>query len=229
MFTSAIIEDPRFALAYCGLADCYSMIYMYYDSDKTIIENAMTASRKALQLGGGLAESHASHGLALSLNGRYEEAEKEFEKAIEISPKLFEAHYYYARTCRAQGKLERAIEHFANASAVRPEDYQSPILMADTYRGLKNREAMLDAFRHGHAIAERHLELHPDDARACYLGAHALLELGKKETALEWNERAMTLAPYDCGFSHRDWLENDPDFQSIREDSRYQTLLARIS
>jgi len=211
-----------------------------------------------LQLGGGLAESHASHGLALSLNGRYEEAEKEFERAIEISPKLFEAHYYYARTCRAQGKLERAIQHFANASAVRPEDYQSPILMADTYRGLKNREAMLDAFRHGHAIAERHLELHPDDARACYLGAHALLELGKKETALEWNERAMTLAPYDpatlynaaclfavmgetdrifeclakavdCGFSHRDWLENDPDFQSIREDSRYQALLARIS
>jgi TolB-like protein len=258
MFTSAIIEDPQFALAYCGLADCYSMIYMYYDSNKTIVENAMTASRKALKLSGELAEAHASHGLALSLDGRYEAAEAAFEKAIEISPKLFEAHYYYARTCRAQGKLERAIELFANASAVRPEDYQSPILMADTYRGLKNKEAMIDAFRHGHAIAEKHLELHPDDARACYLGAHALLGFHEKEKALEWNERAMKLAPYDpatlynaaclfsvrgetdttfecltkavdCGFSHRDWLENDPDFASIREDPRYKALLEKIS
>ncbi|UCG51199.1 MAG: protein kinase [Candidatus Latescibacterota bacterium] len=257
MFTSAIIEDSRYALAYCGLADCYSMIYMYYDSNKTIIENAMTASRKALELDSDLAEAHASHGLALSLDGRYSEAESEFEKAIEISPRLYEAYYYFARACRAQGKLEKAVEQFAKACAVRPEDYQAPILMADTYRGLEDRDAMIDAFRRGLTVAEKHLELHPDDARACYLGAHALLGLGEKERALEWNERAMKLAPYDpatlynaaclfcvmgehdktfeclekafdCGFSHRDWIENDPDFRSIREDPRYQALLKRI-
>ncbi|NIO28539.1 MAG: protein kinase [Candidatus Latescibacteria bacterium] len=257
MFTSAIIRDPRYALAYCGLADCYSMIYMYYDSDKTNIENGVTASQKALELDSELAEAHASYGLAVSLDGRYEEAERELQRAIEISPKLFEAYYFYARTCRVQGKLEEAIEMFAKASEVRPEDYQAPILMADTIRGLKRPEEMRNTFRRGLAVAEKHLEFHPKDARAYYLGAHAQLALGAKEKALEWNEQAMKLCPddpatlynaaclfsvmgeydkcFECfekavdkGFAHRKWLENDPDLEAIRSDPRYETLLERL-
>jgi non-specific serine/threonine protein kinase len=257
MFTSAIIRDSQYALAYCGLADCYSMVYMYYDSNRTNIESAMTASRKALEIDSELAEAHASHGLALSLDGRYEEAEAQFERAIEISPRLFEAYYFFARTCRARGDFERAVELFEKASVARPEDYQAPILMADTYRGLDNLDAMKDAFQRGLAIAEKHLELHPDDARACYLGAHAVFAWGEREKAMELNERAMTLAPddpatlynaaclfcvmteydrslecleraVDCGFAHRDWLENDPDFKPIRDDSRYKVLLERV-
>ncbi|MCK4773301.1 MAG: protein kinase, partial [Candidatus Krumholzibacteria bacterium] len=136
MFTNAIIRDGQYALAFCGLADCYSIIYMYYDSDKTTIENALTASQKALDLDSELAEAYASYGLAVSLDGRFEEAESAFERAIEISPKLFEAYYFYARTCRSQGKLEKAAELFAKAGEVQPEDYQAPILAGDTYRGL---------------------------------------------------------------------------------------------
>ncbi len=258
MFTSAIIRDPQYVLAYCGLADCYSMIYTYYDSDKTNIENAVTASRKALEIDGELAEAHASHGLALSLSDSYDEAEREFERAIEIAPKLFEAYYYYARTCRAQGKLEKASELFAKASDVRPEDYQAPILMADTYRGLERDEDKLKGFQHGLVVAEKHLEFHPEDARAWYLGAHAHFELGAAGKALEWNERAMRLSPddpatlynaaclfcimgeydkcFECfdkaienGFAHRKWMEYDPDLAAIRNDPRYAALLERLS
>jgi len=257
MFTSAIVRDPQYAMAYCGLADCYSMIYMYYDSNKTNTENAVTASRKALEIDSELAEAHASHGLAVSLDGRYEEAEAEFERAIELSPKLFEAYYFYARTARAQGKLEKAAALFAKAAEVRPEDYQAPILCADSYRGLNRAEDKINAFRRGLAKAERHLELYPDDARAWYLGAHAQLEIGRKDKALEWNERAMKLGPddvvtlynaaclfcvmgdydrcFEClgkavdnGFAHRVWLENDPDLEPIRKESRYGSLLERI-
>jgi serine/threonine protein kinase/Tfp pilus assembly protein PilF len=199
MFTSAIIRDPKYALAYCGLADCYSMTYVYYDSDRTNIENALTASLKALELDGELAEAHASYGLAVSIDERYEEAEKEFERAIELSPKLFEAYYFYARTCRSQGNLEKAADLFNMASAVRPEDYQAPILAADTYRGLNQPDQMQRAFQRGLVVAKRHVEFNPEDARAWYLGAHALVELGAKEEALEWCERAMTPLLYHGG------------------------------
>jgi tetratricopeptide (TPR) repeat protein len=257
MFTSAIIRDPHYALAYCGLADCYSMIHQYYDSNKTNIENAVTASRKALELDGELAEAHASYGLAVSLDGRYKEAEEEFKKAIELSPKLFEAYYFYARTCRSQGKLREATVLFEKASAVRPEDYQAPILGADTYRGLEQPDKVVEGFRRGLQIAEKHLEYHPDDARAWYLGAHAHFELGDGERALEWCDKAMNLAPddpatlynaaclfsvmgeydkcfecfelaFDNGFANKEWMENDPDLQPIREDPRYKALIDRL-
>jgi serine/threonine protein kinase/Tfp pilus assembly protein PilF len=257
MFTSAIIRDPEYALAYCGLADCYSMTYVYYDSDRTNIENALTASRKALELESELAEAHASYGLAVSIDERYQEAEKEFERAIELAPKLFEAYYFYARTCRSQGKMAKAAELFNMASAVRPEDYQAPILAADTYRGLDQPDKMQRAFQRGLAVATSHLEFHPEDARAWYMGAHAHLELGSKDEALEWCERAMKLSPDDAatlynagclfsvmgeldkcftcldgavenGFAHPQWLENDPDLDPIRSDPRYKSLLERL-
>jgi TolB-like protein/Tfp pilus assembly protein PilF len=258
MFTSAIIRDPHYALAYCGLADCYSLIYQYYDGDRSNVENALTASRKALDLDGELAEAHASYGLAVSLDERFDEAEKEFELAIALSPKLFEAYYFYARTTRSQGKMEKAAELFSMASAVRPEDFQAPILAGDTYRGLKMTDRMMQSFRRGLDVATVHLEFHPEDARAWYLGAHAHLELGDRDEALRWCEKAMELAPHDAatlynagclfsimgevdksfecfessvdnGFAHPQWLESDPDLEAIRDDARYAALLERLA
>jgi TolB-like protein/Tfp pilus assembly protein PilF len=258
LFTSAIIRDPRYALAFCGLADCYSLIYQYYDSDRSNVENALTASRKALELDKELAEAHASYGLAMSIDERYEEAEKEFERAIELSPKLFEAYYFYARATRSQGKLEKAAELFRMAGAVRPEDFQAPILAGDTFRGLDRPDLMMESFVRGLAVAKAHLEFQPEDARAWYLGAHANFELGDVDEARRWCEKAMDLAPEDAatlynaaclfcimgeidscfaslkksidnGFAHPQWLENDPDLAAIRKDPRYKKLLARLT
>jgi serine/threonine protein kinase/Tfp pilus assembly protein PilF len=258
MFTSAIIRDPKYALAYCGLADCYSLINHYYDSDRSNVENALTASRKALDLDSELAEAHASYGLAVSLDERYEEAEKEFERAIQLSPKLFEAYYFYGRASRSQGNLQKAADLFSMAGAVRPEDFQAPILAGDTYRGLNRPDRMKQAFRRGLEVAETHLEFHPEDARAWYLGAHANLELGNRDEALRWCDKAMMLAPEDAatlynagclycimgetdkcfecleasvdnGFAHPQWLENDPDLVEIRDDPRYKKLINRLT
>jgi TolB-like protein/Flp pilus assembly protein TadD len=255
--TSAIIRDPDYALAYCGLSDCYAMIFSFYDRDHSNVENALIASRRALELDGELAQAHASYGLALSLDARYDEAEKEFLAAIDLAPKLYEAYYFYARSCRPQGKLEKAAEMFEKAAEVRPEDYQAPILAADSYRGLDRHADVVRCFRKGLEAAEKHIERHPEEARAWYLGAHAHYELGDRERALEWNHRAMELGPrdtatlynaaclfslmgefdkcFECfdgavhyGFSNRSWLENDPDLAPIRSDPRYAELLARL-
>ena len=128
MYRLAITEDPSYALAYAGIADAHSFLYMYGDSTPENAGRAQEASQRAVELDPDSAEAHASRGTALSIAKRYSEAQKEFEKAIELNPKLFEAHYFYARDCLAQGNFERAAELFAAAARVNPADYQSPSL-----------------------------------------------------------------------------------------------------
>jgi Flp pilus assembly protein TadD len=140
---------------------------------------------------------------------------------------------------------------------VRPEDYQAPVLMSAPLKGLGREQDSLAALRRGLEVAQRHLELNPDDARALYLGAGALVQLGDRARGLEWTRRAQAMDPEDpgvlynvacsyanigeheealaCiekavqnGFGHREWLENDSDLDSIRGEPRFQALLRRL-
>ena len=258
MFTRATQIDPNYALAYAGIADSCSWLHMYWESTEENLRKAEEASRKALALDPDLAEAHVAHGLAVSLSKRYDEAEKEFETAIRLNPRLFEAHFFYARTCFAQGKLEKAARLFNEASEVRPEDFQAPKHLAMVYNGLGLASEAKAAHRRALEIIEQHLELNPDDARALYLGAGALIEFGERERGLEWASRALAIDPEDsavlynvacvnsrlgeiekavdylekaikAGFAHQEWIEHDSDLDPLRDHPRFQALLAQMS
>src|SRR5437773_1699153 len=113
MFARAIEIDPEYALAYAGIADCSSMLYKYWDSSAANLEQAESASRKAMELAPDLPEAHAAHGLALSLSKRYQEAQHEFEDAIRLGPNMFEGHYYFALARFQEGNMAEAAHLFA--------------------------------------------------------------------------------------------------------------------
>ena len=46
---------------------------------------------------------------------------------------------------------------------------------------------------------------------------------GDKERALEFVERL-----FARGWGKRDWVEHDPDYDSLRDDPRFQKLIARL-
>jgi serine/threonine protein kinase/Flp pilus assembly protein TadD len=197
MFERAIEVDAGYARAYAGISDATAFLYMYWDGSPEILQKAETASKRALELDPDSAEAHASRGLALSLSKRYEESQQEFETAIRLDPKLFEAYYFYARACFVQGRLEEAARLFDKSSRLRPEDYQSPNLLGVCYLGLGKKEEALGAFRRCADVVTRHLEFHPDDVRALYLGGQALAVLGEHARAVIWAERARALDPAD--------------------------------
>ena len=254
LFTRAIELDPGYARAYAGVADCYSYLYMYWEASEENLKAADDASRKALLLDPELAEGHISRGLAISLSKRYDEAELEFETAIRLDPKLFEAYYFYARACFQQGKLEKAAELFENAAKVKPDDYQAPSMLAMVLTGQERAAEAEAAHRRALRAAEKHLELHPDDARALYLGAVQLSQLGEQARSLDWARRALAIDPEDCGilyniacvyalqgltdeaigclekamkhaYWYKRWALHDSDLNSLRSDPRFQKLM----
>jgi len=256
LFTRAIEIDPGYAQAYAGVADCYSYLYMYWDASEANLQAADDASRKALLLDPGLAEAHVARGLAISLSKRYDEAELEFQTAMRLDPRNFEAYYFNARACFQQGKLEEAAKLFEKAAEVKPDDYQASLLLGMVYTGQGRKDDAAESYRRGWQRAEKHLELHPDDARALYMGANALSRLGERSRSLDWAGRALAIDPEDCGilyniacvyailgkseeaidcldkamthaFWYHRWAQHDSDLDSLRTHPRFQALMER--
>ncbi|MCB9295978.1 MAG: hypothetical protein H6559_23060 [Lewinellaceae bacterium] len=258
LFRQAIAIDHAYALAYCGLANCYAYSYMYIGRQEQYLLAAGKASRKAVALDPWLAEAYVAYGQALSLESQHEEAELAFEKALELDPKLFEARYLFARLLFIQGKLEEAAHWFEEANRTRPEDFQSLLLAGQVYADLGRADKARAARRRGVEVAESSLLLDPDDTRAFYLGANGLVALGETEKGLEWARHALSIAPedpmvlynvgcvfallslnveameclekaYEKGITQREWYENDSNLDGLRELPQFQALLERIA
>ena len=258
MFLKAIEQDPNYALAYAGMADVYSALYQWADSSKENIRKADAASIKAITLDPDLAEAHAARGTALAINNKHDEAEQAFENAILLNPGLYEPYYFYGRDCLSAGKFEKAARLFTEACKVRPEDYQAPRFLSMTYAQLGRDKEQEAASKRTLECVEKHVDLHPDDARALTFGALALVERGQPDRAREWSERALdadrdepsimynVACAYSLlgetdeaiellnsaigqGYGHRAWLKHDPDFAALHDDPRFQKILDRLN
>ncbi len=257
LYRRAIEIDPNYALAYAGIADSASFQYMYVGGEERHLEEADTASRRALELDPSAAEAHASRGIALTLTRKYPEAESELAEAMRLDPTLFEAPYFYARTALAQANYALAAEMYERAAALRPDDYQAVALSIAVLNKLDRPEAARDANVRALALIERAVEINPGDQRALYLGVGALRQLGDFKRAEEWTARVLALDPEEpatlynlaCdqavmghtekalellehaiarGFAHSDWLRNDPDLTSLRGEPRFELLAASL-
>ena len=71
--------------------------------------------------------------------------------------------------------------------------------------------------------SRKSLELYPDDMSTLVCATCLRARHGEKEEAIATFERLVTL-----GWGKRDWVEHDPDYDSLRDDPRFQRLLARL-
>jgi len=256
MFEKAVALDANYAMAYTGLADAHSWLYEWEGSNNADCIAAERFSWTALSLAPDLSESHSSRGYVLSLSKRYDEAEKEFKEAIRLNPNSFSAYYLYGRACFANGQIEKSAEMFRRASEVNHEDYQSMLMLSQSLRVLENDEADAVAME-GVERARKQLKLKPDDSRILSLVSTSLFEIGERDEAYEWMNKALRLYPDDAGvlingaclfakdnkkeealdllevavgkgFGKRDWIMNDPDYNSLRDEPRFKALLEKI-
>jgi adenylate cyclase len=197
MFTKAAEIDPNYARAYAGIAICDSILRSWHQEPDVAFENIFALSDRALALDPGLAEAHASRGLALQCSGRRDEAVAEFERALALDPDLYEVNYFYARFSFEQGDFGKAAELFERATEIRSDDYRSPVLLMAVYHSLGLDADRERSARVGVERAERELNLHPENSGPAQLGALALVHLNEHERARDWAARALAIDPDD--------------------------------
>ena len=125
-FQRAIDRDPRFALAFTGLADSYISLAVAETLQEAIpptdaFPKARVAVSRALEVDDSIAEAHASLGhIMFQYDRDWSGAEKEFRRAIELNPSYANAHHWYALSLMWMGRLDEALKEIRQARAIDP-------------------------------------------------------------------------------------------------------------
>jgi DNA-binding winged helix-turn-helix (wHTH) protein/tetratricopeptide (TPR) repeat protein/TolB-like protein len=121
-FQQATTEDPKYALAYAGLADSYSLLGSYgVEPASQAYPNAKSAALKALELDDSLSEAHNSLGMiAFYYEWNWTRAEGEFQQSIELNPNYALAHMWYAIALAALKRDEEATAEIQRAQELDP-------------------------------------------------------------------------------------------------------------
>ena len=190
-FNQAIDEDPKYAQAYSGLADTYSLLgdWQYaVMTPKEALPKAKGAAIKALELDSTLGEAHNS--LAFCLDGfdwDFDSAGKEFRRAIELNPSYATAHHWYAWHLSLLGRYDEAIAEMRKAENLDP---LSLIINADLAELLVLAHSYDESIRQ----SRKTIEMDPNFALAHNQLAQAYLQKHMNHEAVAELEKAAQLS-----------------------------------
>ena len=117
-FEQALEKDPRYAMAWVGLADATALLMSYYGAPASLVlSKALHAVQQALELDPDLPEAHATLGMVAMFRYDWAGAEQALRRSIELKSDYSTAHHWYAamlawtgRHAEAQIEAERALQ-----------------------------------------------------------------------------------------------------------------------
>lgn len=203
-FQEAIRTDPKYALAYSGLADAYAMLgFRGGVPSKDALSRAKQAAMTAVQLDENLPEPHASLAfIAETYEWDWATAEREYKHALHLNPGDARAHNWYAGYLMYVGRFDDGIAEARRARELDP-------LSLPINNALAGR--LLVAGRQGEALdqVQKTLELDPNFAPAHQTLGWIYLDKGKRDVAVSEFRKAVELSgnndtdlELDLGFAY---------------------------
>ena len=230
-FQKALLQDPGYARAYSGIADCWCDLADDWVVPDDAYPRAKTAASRALEHDPELAEAITSIGKVL---GWYEwdfaGAEHELRRAVTLNPNYAEAHFVFGSVLPSVGRLDEAIEEMRKALTLDPLSAHDSGWLARFYLYAGDYDAAI-------AQSRKTIELNEDYFRAFLYIGMAKLAQGDPEAALDWYRKGQIL---DTAVRSYDALiagplavlgrreEAEEILQRLEEESRHQYVRAEI-
>jgi tetratricopeptide (TPR) repeat protein len=196
-FNRAIDKDPKYAEAYAGLADSYTLSGDWeYGllSPREAFSKGKAAATRALELDDSLGEAHASLAFLLDLYGwDWEGAETEYKRAIELDPGYATAHHWYAWHLITTRRNSQGLFELRKAESLDP---LSLIIGADLADALCIAHLYDDAIQQ----AQKTLEMDPSFAVAHYQLGQALAQKHMYDQAILEFKTAIDLSGHNAAF-----------------------------
>lgn len=222
-YQQAVAADPRYAVAYTGIADSYISLALPEALQEALppeeaFPQAQAAALRALSLDDTLAEAHASLGhIKFQYERDWPGAEREFRRALELNPNYANAHLWYALSLLWLGRLDESLDQVRRARELDPLSLVINANHCFILAGMK---------RYGEAVEQCHRTLEMDARFA--LGHYRLgqtLELqGDYAHAVTELQQAVT----DSGNSPRAIAELGLTFARLGQRAEATKLLDRL-
>ena len=199
----AVEKDPRFAMAYAGLADAHNqMSFFNLQRPRDVMPKAKEAAARALAIDPGLAEAHISLGWAsFTYDWDWPAATSHFEQARALNAAAVDNHPSYQFYLTVAGRSDEAIRVGRQALARDPLSAAlDHVLSVQLTLAKRNDEAL--------AECRRTIELDPGFAVAYEVMAAIFATKGEYAEALRQAEKAEALNPFNdysaalVGFLH---------------------------
>jgi len=214
IFEQAVKLDPKFALAYVGMAESWTVIPSFpYAAPSEVMPKAKAAVAKALELDPDLPEAHTvSAMIAATYDWDWAKAEREFKRALELDPNLSLTHYRYAWTYLSpMGRHDEAISEMKIAMEKEPLYLIQGANFAGVYMYARRFDEAIDQAKKTH-------DLDPNFAVATSWLCHTYNTKGMYSDALAIAEKSLDsdapLLP-DAGYAYAKTGQREKALQII--------------
>ncbi|MBW2494042.1 MAG: winged helix-turn-helix domain-containing protein [Deltaproteobacteria bacterium] len=196
-FERAIDLDPKFALAYVGLADSF-LLEGPATADMTA--RARAAVNQALELDDQLGEAQAALGYFRLMDNDFAGAEAAFQRAATLAPHSSRVYRDHASLLRDRGRFEEMLALAQKAVELDP-------LSVVAIQRVGSALVALGRFDEGLAWHERALEINPGHAEPYFsVASYHWMVTGRLDEAMVWLRRSLAIDPNPAWLAILGWL-----------------------
>jgi serine/threonine-protein kinase len=177
LYQQALDKDPRYALAWAGIAESWSYLADDYVAPREAEPNVKAAALHALSLDSSVAAAHALLGTELyQFEWNFDAGGRELRQALALDPHLFISQLSYHGFLIATGHLDSALAVLEGAQALDPLSVLDALFLGRFYGIVGRYDRAAAEYRHA-------LDLTPGNPPALLGLGQALLDKGDTAAA----------------------------------------------